>query len=365
MVRPARAVIVSLAIVIVLLVGVQIADSLIFGSVGSDIFDQTVERDAARYGDTVNQDFVSVNSVTGENETVYKTTGYALNLTGANDSQLNANDGYDLENDTSWHVSVWARVAAGAGGDTREVASISDGEIRIYRNGSANEWRVWYYRQDTRNSYEASVPTNNSVGNLTNIQAKANDSHLVVYRNTTAGTAVAITGSNTVDAPTEANNWDGTIEELRTFGEPLDATNRSNLYNSPAEQRQNLDRTMRVMFDKPADQDAAVLLQGSDATVSNGSLDKVGFDEQVMDPETTSNNLNGDTDYKFDENGPKVAREDPPAGDSELKGAPAAFVTYKSSGSLVVPDVSNWFGVAALIPIVLLIIAIVARIQSM
>jgi len=284
---------------------------------------------------------------------VYKTTGYAVNLTGANDSEVTASNTYSFGNDTSWTVSAWLQPNSTASSTTMTGVSVSEGELVVYYNGSESRWYAWYYRQDTRNSYEVSVAASgDETGNLTNIQAVANGTDLTIYRFTEGGSAqqgtvADITVANTEAAPTEADNWHGTIEEVRAFADPLDATNRSELRTAPVEQQPDLDRRMRVMFDKPHDQDAIVLFQNSDATISNGSVAKVGFSEQVMDPKTATNDASGDTDYEFKRDGPSVRVASAPLGTSELQGAPVVFVTYDSVAAGVVLLVGAAVGVVA------------------
>jgi len=357
-----RVIVTGLIITVVLLAGVQLTGALIDARAPDD---SRVERDAAVFGADYDGSLISVNSVAGQNETVYKTTGFALELTGASDSVFSSSESVSLDNDSSWHASVWAEPNSGAVSQTMSVAAVSDGELRIYYNGSANEYAAWYYRQSTRNSYEVAVSDDGSpVAGLTNIQVRANDSELRIYRNGTLGETADITVDSTVAAPTEAGNWDGTIEELRTFSEPLDSSNRSEVVNSPAQQQPDLNRSARVMFDSPYDQDAVILFQGSAGSVANGTLSRVGFSEQIMQRASAENDVAGTTDYVFDRTGPRVAIDDS-EGSSELAGAPVAYVDYDTFGTGVslANLTSTFVGTAALIPFLLIAAAIIARLQ--
>jgi hypothetical protein len=356
-----RAIIASLVIVVALMVGLVIVDALAQSRSGSA--DSRIERDAAVFGASYDGDYVAVNDVVGTDETVYKTTGYTVRFTGADDSELSA-DGPTLGNDTNWHLSVWGNVDSGAGADTMQLAAVSDGEVRIVYDGASNEWLVFYYRQDTRNSYNATVATSGSeVGNFTNIQAGANDTHLRIWRNNTLGQTVSITGDSTATARSPSN-WDGRVEELRQFESVANTTLRSSLVSEPVEQRPSTNRTARVMFDAPYDQDALVLFANADGTLSNASRVRSGFARQVMQPKNASNELAGTTDYAFDQDGPSIKITSSAMGASELDGAPVAYVSYdRPAVATPLAQLTSWFNVAAVLPLVLIAAAIIARLR--
>lgn len=359
MARAVEVLIASLALVVALFTGLVVVDDLVTAREATS-GDVRVERaEGLLEGPGTYVDVAD--GAVGYDETVYQTTGYAMNFTGAPDSELSATGVYDFGNDTSWHVSVWAHPDVGTGTDVMKVTSVSDGELIVYYNGTAGHWAAWYYRADTRNSYEATVPTQHPQGNLTNVQVKANDTHLAIYRNATVGDEVAITGDNSVDSPTAAGNFDGRVEELRVFDEPADATNRSELYNSPTEQQPDLDRALRVMYDQPDRPETLLLIAGGEATASNVTF-SAGFPEDRMQRKNLTNDLAGTSDYRFDSDGPRIA----PVSGGELDGAPVAYVDYYRPETQVSLTglMNSWVQLAALIPLVLVATAIAARVRQ-
>jgi len=350
-------IITSLVISIVLLLGVPIVESISTQreTVGGErvLYDEAILADAGT--------FVSIDDTAGMNETVYKTTGFAINFTGANDSNLSGTGALSFGNETDWHVSVWGRPDAGTEGDTMQVTAISDGELIIYYNGSASEWRAWYYKQSTRDSYEVAIAAPSPVsGNFTNIQVRANDTHLTIFRNTTAGGTADITTSSTVDAPTEAGNWDGRVEELRTFDTAQNSSVIGDLHAQPVQQRPGLNRSARLMFDQPQrPSETLILLTGQTATASNVTFAS-GFPEQIMDEQTVANDLAGTSDYRWKNDGPQLA----PVADGEIDGAPAAYASYERPATgIALTDFIVWYSVAALLPLVLIATFIIGRLR--
>jgi len=350
-----RGIVVAIAIVVALLVGVTLLDTV--GN--ARVVDERVERDAAVFGDGYTGGTVTVNdavAVANDQQVVYKTTGYAATLTGAPDSKISSSGGYDLRNDTTWHVSLWASVDSGQGSADMEAASISDGEVRVVYNGSTSEWLAYYYRHDTADSYTATVATSgDEVGNLTNIQVAANGTHLTLFRNTTQGSTANITTANTADAPVHAGNWDGRLEELRTFSDNLSSSDRSALYSNPVEQQPSLPRTMRLMYDNPQDQAVVMPLQGTDATASNVTFTKDGFAEVTADR---------NSDYTFERDGPAVGVADQGAGTSAIDSAPIAYVSYDKFTTSIFVDFSGFFEVAQLIPMIIVVVLIIRLLRD-
>lgn len=351
------ALLIGVTITLVLLVGVPIFEALAgqpaIGAGG------TVSREAALLSGPGT--FVSLGDAEASNETVYETTGFAMNFSGAADSSLSASEIDSFGNDTSWTVSVWAHVDTGAGSDTMTITSISDGELILYYNGSASEWVAWYYKQSTRDSYEVAVATTSPIGDFVNIQVTANDSELAIYRNGTSGASTAdITTSSTVPAPTEADTFDGRVEELRTFDRPLDAANRSALINEPTNQTKAIgaDRSARLMFDQPDSEATLILFTGESATPSNVTF-SAGFGENILEPATAGNNLAGTSDYEFRTDGPAIA----PVDNGEIDGAPVAYVSYDRKGLVDITSLTSWISIAALTPLILIATLIISRVR--
>lgn len=344
-----QAVIGATIIVMAGLAGLALVDG-VFGSVQSVGDDGQVTRQAALLdgADT----WVKLDDGKGTGETIYETTGYAVNLTGADDSYVQSDSGVTIATDQNWTVSGWYYVDSDAA--SRNMSALSlNGRVIVTYNGSANQWEAWYYDEGSSDSYTVTVPTSgNESGNFTNIQVVANGTHLTIYRNLTQGTVANISTSSLSDAPVNATNWDGRLEEVRTFDRGLDSTNRSAVFNSPIEEQPDLDPTGRIMFDQPDKSSQLFLYTSADITQSNVTYSS-GFAEEIV----------GGGDYAWDTAGPKIR----PSSGGDLDGAPVAYATYEFStpgiGS-VVDGFADMMGLVAIVPILIIGVVIISRLQG-
>lgn len=324
-------------IVVILLLGTTLFSTMTQSQSG---IEEDVTRDAGLLSGT---DYTTLNNGKGTGETVYETTGYAVNLSGYEDSYVQSEANFELAADDTWTVSVWGHVDAGNAGENMTLAS-ANGRAIITYNGSNSQWEGWYYDEAQRNSYTVTVGTSGSeVGNFTNIQLWSNGTHLTIYRNTTQGSIVNTTLSNISSAPVDAGTWDGRVEELRTFDDALDATNRSQIYNNEAEEAPNFSPTSRAMFDQP-NKDAQLLLYTDTRLEQSNVTFSQGFAEQVQ---------TAGTDYEWRTDGPQVRAKS----GGDLDGAPVAYAsyTYDTTVAWIVDVWNDTVGLAALIPILLVI----------
>lgn len=344
------AVITVLVLSIALILGIVIVDQ-VGTTAQSDAVSSDVEYDAALLQDT--NTFVPFNDGTGLNETVWKTTGFAIELTGANDSFVESNDQITFAEDDTWSVSTWASVSPGAESNTMTAIS-ADGRVLIqYANGT---WSGWYYDEGERTSYRVNVSSQNQPGNLTLVTATANKTHFTIYQNTTQGDVVALSNSSFNDATLNSSNWNGRLEETRSFDDYTNASEQATLYNNPIEARNDRNRTLRVMYDQPH-RDQIAIFAGTSVRYSNATFAS-GFAEQVMQP---ASNVIG-ADYEWQQTGPEIR----PKSGGELDGFPVAYASYdfETSISAQMEGVSDAFELAAIVPILLiglLLVGIVSR----
>lgn len=346
--NPIRAMIGGFLLVIVIVAGTTAIGAL--GEATGIDGGERVTNEAALFDG--NGEYVQLGSTTGKNETVFKTTGYAVNLTGASDSYVQSSSDVDIAADKNWTVSVLAHVDAGNANSQMTTMSV-DGRLEITYDGGANQWSAWYYDDGARESYVANVSTSgNEVGNLTNIQVLHNGTHLRIYRDNTLGETVATDGTGTIgSAPVASTNWDGRLEELRTFNTALSASERQTLVDSPAEQLPAANPTARAMFDQPSRDTQLLLYAGSGLTTSN-----VTYSDGVAAIEVQSaSNLLG-ADYRWDENGPQIAS----IAGSQLGDAPVAYVSYDKSAGGAESVIDGWVSFANLMAVVPLLLGIVA-----
>lgn len=344
-------ILVSTVIVIALLVGVALVDDLQSGREG---IDSQVTRDAVLLSDT--STFVAFDDGKGTDETVYKTTGYAVNLTGANDSYVESTGDIQISADDTWTISVWASVAPGA--NTTDMTAVSaNGRVVVSYNGTQGNWTAWYYDESSTDSYRVNVSaTAAQPGTLVNVIVTGNSSTLAIYRNNTLGETEDVTASSIASADVQKTNWQGRLEEVRTFDDDANASTRQELVDSPVEQQPDVSPTARIMFDQPGASTQLLLYTSEDVRTSNVTYVS-GFSEQVMQGRSIGSDILGTTDYVWEREGPKLR----PTDGGELDGAPVAYADYRYDTALA-DVVESWGTVSAaasLIPMVLIGVVII------
>lgn len=339
---PVRLVVVSLVVAMTLMVGTTVVGDITANQDG--IREQ--QSTAVLLGDT--GEFVSIADGEGFDETVRDSRGYAVNMTGADDSYVETTSPISIAKDDTWTVSLWAQVDNGSETETMTALSIN-GRVVINYNGTDGNWTVWYYDESSTSSWQANVSAPDQPSNLTNVQVWSNGTHLTIYQNGTQGDLVNVTGDNIESAPVTTSNWDGRLDEVRTFDDPLNSTNRSELYNSPIAPQNNTNRTSRIMFDQPDKSTQLVFFTDADLEQSNVTFSQ-GLPGQVLNGANLLNDITGSTDYQWETSGPQIK----PLAGEELDGAPVAYVDYSFEGALsgIVEAWSGAVTLAALIPLV-------------
>lgn len=346
-----------LVISIALLAGVTIADGLA-GATGEP---NEVERTYDRHvGLNSPGSWTRIAYDDGFNETVVNSLGHAVNLTGANDSYIQSRDEVNFGDDT-WTVTAWGYVDNDAASDTRTLVSV-DGRVIIDYNGSQGVWTAWYYDDGSRNSYRVNVSAPNQPTNFSMVTVRANDTHLTIFRNTTQGETEALSGSSIAQANVNATNWDGRLEELRTFDDPLSDSEISSLHSQPVHPQPGTNRTARAMFDQPDRATQHLYFTGTGLLTSNVTY-SAGHPGSEMQGVSLWNELTGESDYRWDSDGPRIMAVD----GGELDGAPVAFVSFDSRAMLpdMVQGFANFIEFAALVPLILIVVVVIARVKSM
>lgn len=269
--------------------------------------------------DPVTGQAVSFENTQGEREvlevySVQDSRGNAVRLTGADDSYVQSQESVDLASGDNWTVATWARVRDGQGAASMTAVS-ADGEVLIQYNGSRSEWSAWYYDEGARNSYRANVSAPDQPGNLTLVTATANSTHFWIYANQTRGETVKITGSNIVDADVSSGNWNGTLDETRTFNGTTNDSEQADLHNNPVAPRPSRDRTARLMYDEGQGDTTAIFFTGTRADLSNFSWVD-GLD---------GHELTEGTDYEIDTSAGTITALD----GGKIDGAPVVWIDYR------------------------------------
>lgn len=291
-------------------------------------FEQTgVEISEAGEWQTINDDH-------GNNETVLTSRGYAIALTGAADSYFTSTSSIEFAKDSNWTVATWAEVDENSSGETMAAVSL-DGRAIIAYNGTTDEWVGWYYDDGSRNSWTVTVPAANQPANLSHVTLKAYNETLVIYRNNTQGGTADLTSDNVSPQPNTTQNWDGRIEETRTFDDPLTSTQQQQLVDSPIAPVHG-NNTARIMYDEPYRTNQRVLFSSAEISTSNASF-VTGFEgEELEDGSGLSANH-----YDWRTDGPQIRLvQGTPYSDY-----PIVYVDYDRSG-LTTDSLTDGFNTA-------------------
>ena len=284
----------------------------------------------------------------GRDEEVYNSLGYAANFTGANDSYLESTDSPELGTVGNWTVQTWARVDAGSETNNMTLVAAS-GDVLLQYNGSNSNWTAYYYDRASRQSWRADVSAPKQPANWTLVTATANATHFWIYANATKGEVVDITGSNSADYGTYGN-FDGRIDETRTFNDTTNDSQVSAAVADPIAPRKSRARTGRIMYDEPSRATQRFFFATGDAATSNVTF-STGLPGELMDGKSFTNDVTGTTDYRWYVVGPAIK----PVSGGQLDGAPAAYVTYQASGRLntLADDWNSVMGIAAILIVLL------------
>jgi len=167
---------------------------------------------------------------------------------------------------------------------------------------------------------QASIPAPDPY-NRTQIGVAANETHLVVYRNTADVMTLSLaSGGATVP---EADNWYGTVEETRLFDDRLSHDKINATYDHPTRPVQGGDELARVMYDMwPSEATVDIYWSRSSMQRTNTSVVE-GFEGE---PVSRGSDLLGN-DYSFDQDTNTISVHD----GGVLDEAPVVFVSYDAN----------------------------------
>lgn len=345
--NPIAVVATVLTIAIALLIGIAVTDTI---GQQTDTTPSAVSEIQPLDGTT----WVNVDSAYGDNETVYQSRGNAVKLNGADDSYVKSNADVQIATDGNWTVCTWARV----GNSSASMTALSvDGRVVLGYNGTAGNWTGWYYDDGSRSSWNLTADATNESRDLHQLCMVRDDPALRFYVNATREDSVPDTSaSNVASAPVSSTNWNGTLEETRTFDDALTASQRNATVNQPNDPLTNATRTARMMYDAGAGRTVHIWWSNADATLSNGTWVS-GFAGEEMQRA----GIISDNDYRWRNEGPQIK----PSAGGELDGAPVAYVDYDkaSTSARVMNDIAGAYDLAGVIMIVLLAGVILGIVQ--
>jgi hypothetical protein len=292
--------------------------------------------------------YVTIADTTGVEQTVYDSRGYAVQLTGANDSYIQSTEDIPIGTYDNYTVSVWASRDSNT---TNQTTAINiDGAVEIAYNGTRDEYTGWYYDSGSRASYRVNVTAPGPTGSLEHVVLRRNETHLTIYANTTKGESIAVDGTNKANY-VDGQNWDGRLEETRVHNSSWSETTIQNHYDDPIAPITDGARA-RIMFDEPYRTNQLLFYHPGQVKTSNATFAQ-GIPGEVME---TGNPILQE-DYEWQSDGPRIRA----VAGGELEFAPVAYVDYTSRTqvSTLQEQYTSAIGLAGvallLIPMVLII----------
>lgn len=153
----------------------------------------------------------------------------AVELTGANDSEVSVTGSLSLGPEWSVCTYAMANQSVVDNNETRQIVGFND--VVVSYNGTDDVYRTWFFNATNREDYSANIsaptPTEDTL-----ICGWHNVTHLRTTRNTTVGTATETTGEFD-DIEPKKQNWNGTIEETRIYDRALSDAARQSYVDEP------------------------------------------------------------------------------------------------------------------------------------
>jgi len=355
-----QTIVVALGVAIALLLGATIWGAL--GGVATPDADE--DTDIRVTNDPVLLDGLStirIDKGEGTNETVRNSLGNAIVFSGTDDSYAEATGDVTVATDDNWTVAAWARVNSTSSAEDMTLVN-AGGRVMIQYNGTTSDWELYYHSGVNGNTYRVTAAAPDQPSSYTHIAARANGTHLTLYRNGTARNSTQIQGDSVTAVRVNSTNWHGRLEEYRSYDDALTTQTVNALYTSPVAPVQDVNRTGRVMFDRAGANPQYFYFTGVALSTSNVTYAD-GHPGSVMDGAGIVNAITGSTDYRWDTRGPKIK----PVDDGGLDGAPVAFVSYEPDPAMfnTLSGLASVVSFAAIIPIVLLAVLAIARLRGL
>lgn len=322
---------------LILFVGIFAASAVIEMDGGSTGSGGGFAQDAALLQGTGTYVSIESNRI-GTNETVFDSRGYAMNFSGAAGSNATIDGGDFYDDSGNWTVATWARTDSGATFENGTVLATQS--ITLFQNRTAGTWNLTYYNQSNRETYATSVNAPDQPASWAHLLIESNGTHVTLWRNNTDSSTINVTGTS-ADEYTVSQEYNGRIEETRTWNATLTNAERQRLIDSPIDPEANASRTARVMYDEPYRNFQYVFHSPTELNYNNVEFSD-GF---------AGENLTATGNYTWDTDGPRIR---PEAG-GELDTQPVAYVDYNYENvfgpQILVDPFESAIGLAALVPI--------------
>lgn len=331
------------AVMVAFLVGTAVIDGV---ASGAETPGEVEDRVSSPLVDTDSSvSFEDTAYFSGEVTELYRvndSTGEAIELRGAGDSEYRTTSSVSLSSDDTWTVSVHAGWNESYGTTNGTVYSVG-GRLVLQYDNATQQWVGWYYDESTRYSHRINISATRQPGTLQNIQLVGNGTHVAIYRNNTRGGVADLSVEEYEDA-LNASNWAGRQDEFRGYDAALNQSQRQSLIDSPVQPLDSVSPTWRVYFDETGDGSEPVYFTGASLSLSNTSVAS-GLPGNV---------LSGGVDYSVDLRSGSITA----LASGVLDGAPTAFVHYEFTPNTAVTDLTDDIGgsmqLFAVVPIVLI-----------
>jgi len=316
-------------VTVVLLLGMSVVGGVVEGLGGNDQPYDTSAGVSPTVGEAATFEDTAGEAAITDLYAVKDSRGYGVALTGAPDSYVASDADIDIaDGGDEWTIATWARVDSDATNETMTAIS-ADGRVLLQYNGTADHWAAWYYDDGSRNSYRVTVDAP-APEQYSWIAATHNGSTLTIYHNTTQGEQIDTSTASIEPARTNSSNWQGRLDETRTFAEAVNSTQRSTLVDDPTAPLPDANRTARIMYDQGQGSTTPIYFAGTQATLSNASW--VGG--------LSGTTLDEGTDYEIDVGAGTITA----LADGRIDGAPVVFIDYRYAPRDAVGDLGQTLG---------------------
>ncbi len=274
----------------------------------------------------------------------------AIRLDG--DGHIDANVSNWATNNSSWSLATTAQLSEDANQQaTYNVLGVDNGTILVeYADGS---WRAIYY--DGNESAIAAVAATDETS-LTPLVVRWNETASELTLTTESGSTTGALNTTSPDRHV-ANNWVGTIDEIRFVNGTISASSTSTYLDDPINPLRFEDHAGRIMFEAGSGNTAEVYYSNATATISGGT-----WTSGVSAPA-----LEQGTDYRVSVDPLSITVVQ----GGYLDGSPVAYATWGSGLSGTLSVIINGFGASIeLVPIIMLVslasitVGVIARMRN-
>jgi hypothetical protein len=285
-------------------------------------------------------------------EAVKDTSGRAAAFGGS--GAVVVNNGIGFLNATGENETGTATLATHAAVDdpsrTQVIYQLGQ-EYQLSYNGSSQQYQLYYFDEETRDSYIVRVNASATPTKLSPIFF-SRDGETLTLRTTTNSSAIQTTGDSFVALPTDAG-LDGRIEETRVVNTILTSSQRTSYVNDPIDPVAVGNRESRLMFDKTGESVAVDFRANASARLTGDATRGSGVAGQQLDE-----------GVDFELSPPEDSRQTITAlAGGKLEDMPRVFVAATNDFETLLDLVSVAFGIGGVVLIVTIAVKVISRVK--